>query len=111
MRDISYKVKQVVQISLKMEELRMIEEGLDSADFYLNVNATVEEENKFSEELLLLKQKIRVAIEKQEEIEHVKDLMKMNELNFLSNAISLDKYLDEKNLMSERIKEIKKEVK
>jgi hypothetical protein len=94
-----------------MKELRMIEDGLDSADFFLNVNVTQTEEDKFFEELLSLKQKIHVAIEKQEEIEHVKDLMKMNELNFLSNAISLDKYLDEKNLMSERIKEIKKEVK
>ena len=101
----------MVQISLKMKELRMIEDGLDSADFFLNVNVTQTEEDKFFEELLSLKQKIHVAIEKQEEIEHVKDLMKMNELNFLSNAISLDKYLDEKNLMSERIKEIKKEVK
>lgn len=101
----------MVQISLKMKELRIIEDGLDSADFFLNVNVTQTEEDKFFEELLSLKQKIHVAIEKQEEIEHVKDLMKMNELNFLSNAISLDKYLDEKNLMSERIKEIKKEVK
>ena len=101
----------MVQISLKTKELKMLEDGLDSADFYLNVNATVEEEDEFFEELLSLKQKIRVAIEKQKEIEHVKDLMKMNELNFLSNAISLDKYLDEKNLMNEKIKEIKKEVK
>ena len=44
-------------------------------------------------------------------IEHVKDLMKINELNFLTNTISLDKYLEEKNLMNEKIKEIKKEVK
>lgn len=94
-----------------MKELRIIEDGLDSADFFLNVNVTQTEEDKFFEELLSLKQKIHVAIEKQEEIEHVKDLMKINELNFLTNAISLDKYLDEKNLMSERIKEIKKEVK
>ena len=101
----------MVQISLKMKELRIIEDGLDSADFFLNVNVTQTEEDKFFEELLSLKQKIHVAIEKQEEIEHVKDLMKMNELNFLSNAISLDKYLDEKNLMNKRIKEIKKEVK
>ena len=101
----------MVQISLKMKELRIIEDGLDSADFFLNVNVTQTEEDKFFEELLSLKQKIRVAIEKQKEIEHVKDLMIMNELNFLSNAISLDKYLDEKNLMNEKIKEIKKEVK
>ena len=96
----------MVQISLKMKELRMIEDGLDSADFYLNVNATVEED-EFFEELLSLKQKIHTAIQKQDEIEHIKDLMKMNELNFLSNAISLDKYLDEKNLLNERIKRIK----
>ena len=31
----------------------------------------------------------------------------MNELNFLTNSITLDKYLDEKNLMLKRIKEIK----
>lgn len=98
----------MVQISLKMKELRMIEDGLDSADFFLNVNVTQTEEDKFFEELLSLKQKIRVAIEKQEEIEHVKDLMKINELNFLTNEISLDKYLEEKNLMNGRIKEIKK---
>ena len=91
-----------------MKELRIIEDGLDSADFFLNVNVTQTEEDKFFEELLSLKQKIHVAIEKQEEIEHVKDLMKINELNFLTNAISLDKYLDEKNLMNKRIKEIKK---
>ena len=86
----------------------MIEDGLDSADFFLNVNVTQTEEDKFFEELLSLKQKIHVAIEKQEEIEHVKDLMKINELNFLTNEISLDKYLEEKNLMNGRIKEIKK---
>ena len=97
----------MVQISLKTKELKMIEDGLDSADFYLNVNATVEEEDEFFEELLSLKQKIHTAIQKQDEIEHIKDLMKMNELNFLSNAISLDKYLDEKNLLNERIKRIK----
>ena len=101
----------MVQISLKMKELRIIEDGLDSADFFLNVNVTQTEEDKFFEELLSLKQKIHVAIEKQEEIEHVKDLMKINELNFLTNEISLDKYLEEKNLMNGRIKEIKKEVK
>ena len=89
----------------------MIEDGLDSADFFLNVNVTQTEKDKFFEELLSLKQKIHTAIQKQDEIEHIKDLMKMNELNFLSNAISLDKYLDEKNLMNEKIKEIKKEVK
>ena len=97
----------MVQISLKMKELRIIEDGLDSADFFLNVNVTQTDEDEFFEELLSLKQKIHTAIQKQDEIEHIKDLMKMNELNFLSNAISLDKYLDEKNLMSERIKEIK----
>ena len=98
----------MVQISLKMKELRMIEDGLDSADFFLNVNVTQTEEDKFFEELLSLKQKIHIAIQKQDEIEHVKDLMKINELNFLTNTISLDKYLEEKNLMNERIKEIKK---
>ena len=91
-----------------MKELRIIEDGLDSADFFLNVNVTQTEEDKFFEELLSLKQKIHIAIQKQDEIEHVKDLMKINELNFLTNTISLDKYLEEKNLMNERIKEIKK---
>ena len=91
-----------------MKELRIIEDGLDSADFFLNVNVTDEEKDEFFEELRLLKQKIHVAIEKQEEIEHVKDLMIINELNFLTNEISLDKYLEEKNLMNGRIKEIKK---
>ena len=91
-----------------MKELSMIEASLDSVDFYLSVDVSQKDEDKFFEELLSLKQKIHIAIQKQDEIEHVKDLMKINELNFLTNTISLDKYLEEKNLMNERIKEIKK---
>ena len=72
----------MVQISLKMKELRIIEDALDSADFYLNVNVTDEEEDKFFEELLSLKQKIHVTIKKQKEIEHVKDLMKNERTKF-----------------------------
>ena len=101
----------MVQISLKMIELRMIEDALDSADFYLNVNVTDEEKDEFFEELRLLKHKIHVTIKKQEEIEHVKDLITINNLDFLTDSISVDKYLDEKNLLNERIKSIKKEVK
>ena len=97
----------MVQINLKIKELEKIEEALDSVDFFLNINVTQEEEDKFFEDLSTLKDKIHIAIENQEKIGHIKDLIKMNELNFLTNSITLDKYLDEKNLMLKRIKEIK----
>ena len=97
----------MVQISLKKKELSMIEASLDSVDFYLSDDVSQKDEDKFFEELLSLKQKIHVVIEKQDEIDHVKDLMGINRLNFLTNEISLDKYLEEKDLLNERIKQIK----
>ena len=69
-----------------MKELKILEDGLDSADFFLNVNVTQTEEDKFFEELLSLKQKIHTAIQKQDEIEHVKDLMKMICMVYMINT-------------------------
>ena len=101
----------MVQISLKIKEIEKICEALDSVDFYLSDNFSQEEEDEFFDDLSSLKYKMITALDRQSKIGHIKDLMKMNELNFMSNAISLDKYLEEKDSLNKRIKEINKEVK